>query len=143
MESLQNKKKYYLKEIDLREARIEETEFLIKIWQSTKKNENEKKQLEKEYTKEYRKFDKSFKAVQNKIDNLRNQTFEKKYPNIERTVFDEDSHQWIFDTSEKQKIFEEFNNKRNLQIQKLSDEQIKLNDGFYRGYNSEIEKKIN
>ena len=33
LESLQNKKKYYLKEIDLREARIEETEFLIKIWQ--------------------------------------------------------------------------------------------------------------
>jgi GTP-binding protein EngB required for normal cell division len=142
MESLQNEKKYYLKEIDLREARIEETEFLIKIWQSTKINENEKKQLEKEYIKEYRKFDKSFKAVQNKIDNLRNQSFEKKHPTIERTVFDEDIHQWIFDTSEKQKIFEEFNNKHNLQMHKLLDEQRKLNDDFYRGYNSEIEKKF-
>lgn len=138
MESLQNEKNNYSKQIDLREARIEETEFLIKIWQSTKINDNKKKQLEKEYIKEYRKFDNKFKAVQNKIDNLRKKTFEQKYPKIERTVFDEENHEWIFDTTKKQKIFEDFHNKRNLQMYNLSDEQQKLNDDFYRVYNSKI-----
>jgi hypothetical protein len=143
MESLKLLKEDYLKQIDLREARIEETEFLVKIWQSTKINDNEKKKLEKEYIKEYRNFDKRFKTIQNKIDNLRNQTFEKTYPNIERTVFNEDNHEWLFDTDEKQKLFDDFNNKRNLQMYKLSEEQKKLNDEFYRGYKIEIEKKIN
>jgi hypothetical protein len=114
MKSIKSLKEDYSKNIDLREARIEETEFLIKIWQSTKINDNEKKQLEKEYIKEYRKFDKNFKAVQNKIDNLRNQTSKKTNPIIKRDTYNE-----------------------------LSEQQRKLNDDFYRGYNTEIQNIIN
>lgn len=143
IESLEKRKNKYSKEIDLREARIEETEFLTKIWQSIKINDNEKKRLEKEYTKEYRKFDNKFKSIQNEIDNSEKQTFEKTYPNIERNIFDEDRHEWIFDTDKKQKLFDDFNKNRILQSMKLSEEHKKLNDNFYRGYNKKIENIIN
>ena len=59
------------KRIDLLEADIEKNDFLIKIWQSTKIDDAKKKQLEKEYTKKYKIFDKASRTVQNKIKELR------------------------------------------------------------------------
>lgn len=143
MNNLHLENQQLLTNIDNLEAEIEETDFLIKIWQSTKINENKKKQLEKEYSKKYKDFNNKFKAIQNKIDNLSSQIFEKKYPNIQRTVFDEENHQWVFDTDEKQRLFDEYNDRRNLEISRLLEKEYRLNDDFYRVYNNKIEKIIN
>lgn len=122
-------------------AEIEETDFLIKIWQSTKINENKKKQLEKEYSKKYKEFYNKFKTIQNNIDKLNSEIFKNKYPNIERTVFHEENHQSVLDTEEKQRLFDEYNDRLNLEISRLEEEN-RLNDHLYSVYNKKIEKKI-
>jgi len=122
-------------------AEIEETDFLIKIWQSTKIDGNEKKQLEKKYSKKYKKFYNKFKDIQNNIDKLNSEIFKNKYPNIERTVFHEENHQSVFDTEEKQRLFDEYNDRLNLEISRLEEEN-RLNDDLYSDYNEQIEKKI-
>jgi hypothetical protein len=131
MNNLELEKKQLETDIDNLEAEIEKTDFLIKIWQSTKINENKKKQLEKEYSKKYKEFNNKFKAIQDKINKLYGETFEKKYPNIDITVFDE----------ENQRLFDEYNDRRNLKISRLSEQENRLNDEFYRVYNK-IEKII-
>jgi hypothetical protein len=122
-------------------AEIEETDFLIKIWQSTKINENKKKKLEKEYSKKYKEFYNKFKDIQNNIDKLNSEIFKNKYPNIERTVFHEENHQSVFDTEEKQRLFDEYNDRLNLEISRLEEEN-RLNDDLYSDYNEQIEQII-
>uniref|UniRef100_A0A6C0DBE0 Uncharacterized protein n=1 Tax=viral metagenome TaxID=1070528 RepID=A0A6C0DBE0_9ZZZZ len=141
MNNLELEKKQLETNIDNLEAEIEEIDLLIKIWQSNKINENKKKQLEKEYSKKYKEFNNKIKAIQNKINKLYGQTFERKYPNIQRTVFDEENNQWVFDTDEKQRLFDQYNDKRNSEISRLSEQENRLNDEFYRVYNK-IEKII-
>jgi chromosome segregation ATPase len=71
------------KRIDLLEAHIEKTEFLVKIWQSTKiKNDIRKKQLENEYTKKYNKFDKAVRSINNKIEELKQGDDESEYKKL-------------------------------------------------------------
>jgi len=143
LKKFEEKQKKYSKELDLYDGRMEESEFLLKIWKSTKITNDKKEELEKEYIEEYRKFNKNYKIIQNKIDNLQKQTFEKTYPNIKRNVFDVANHQWVFDSRKKQKLFEDFSKNYDSQYRKLSREQKNLDEDFYTNYTVKIKNMIN
>jgi chromosome segregation ATPase len=86
---LKEDNKSLLKKIDLLEADIEKTEFLIKIWQSTKVDDNKKKQLEKEYTKKYKIFDTASRNIQYKINKLKSSSEEYSDATIEKLLNDQ------------------------------------------------------
>jgi uncharacterized coiled-coil protein SlyX len=125
--------------IDRLEAENEELEFLIKIWKSTKINDEEKTKLEKEYNEKYKLFNKEYRNISDKIKKLKN--FEDMYPNIERE-FNEETESWNY-SEENQQKYDNYNEKQDIERKKLMNAQRKLNDDFYRGYNMKIINMIN
>lgn len=93
--------------IDLLEADIEKNDFLIKIWQSTKIDDAKKKQLEKEYTKKYKIFDKAARSIMNKIKELRSL----------KQGFTEEKYRQLMNNHKK--LTDDFERGYNIEIEKI------------------------